>query len=101
MRTMTGVTSYDRLSHVLVKICPASVICGSLGGKGFWGGTDTCVCMAESLSSSPETITMLLINYTSIQIKSLFKKKENIPNLYLGTCIYSKTKTKSAQGVKL
>ena len=31
------------------------------------GGMDTCVCMAESLCSSPETITTLLIGYTPIQ----------------------------------
>ena len=96
---MTGVTSYDRLSHVLVKICPASMICGSLGGKGAWGRMDPCICMAESLSCSPETVTTLLIDCTSKQNKKFVLKKENMPNLYLGTCI--KTKTKSAQGVKL
>ena len=28
---------------------------------------DTCICMAESRGSSPETVTTLLIDYTSIQ----------------------------------
>ena len=28
---------------------------------------DTCICMAESLHCSPETITTLLIGYTPIQ----------------------------------
>ena len=72
--TVMGVTSYDRMSHVLVKICPASMICGSLGGKGVWGRMDPCICMAESLSCSPETITTLLISYTPIQNKKFFKK---------------------------
>ena len=35
---------------------------------------DTCICMAESLRSSPETIITLLIGYTPIQNK---KFKEN------------------------
>ena len=35
---------------------------------------DTCVCMTESLHCSPETITTLLISYTSI--KKLKVKKE-------------------------
>ena len=46
------------------KIC--SVLCGSLNGRGPWGRMDTCICMAESLPCSPETITTLLINYTPI-----------------------------------
>ena len=45
------------------------VLCGSLGGRGVWGRIDTCICMAESLHSSPESITMLLIGYISIQNK--------------------------------
>ena len=35
---------------------------------------DTCICMAESLCCSPETITRLLISYTPIQNKKqIFK----------------------------
>ena len=37
--------------------------------------SDTCVCMAKPLCSSPETITTLLIDYTPIQNKKLKKKK--------------------------
>ena len=37
---------------------------------------DTCICMAESICSPPETITTLLIVYTPIQNKKL-KKKAN------------------------
>ena len=44
---------------------------------GFRGRMDTCICMAESLHSSTETITTLLISYTSIQkFKNKKKKKE-------------------------
>ena len=38
---------------------------------------DTCICMAESICSPPETITTLLIVYTPIQNKKLKKKKAN------------------------
>ena len=40
-------------------------------GRGVWGRTDTCLCLAESLHCSPETITTLLISYTPIQNKKL------------------------------
>ena len=35
---------------------------------------DTCICMAESLCSPPETITTLLINCSPIENK-IFKKQ--------------------------
>ena len=38
------------------------------------GEMDTCVCIAESLHCSPETITTLLIGYTQIQNTSLREK---------------------------
>ena len=34
-----------------------------------WGRMDTCICMAESLLCSPESITTFLISYTPIQNK--------------------------------
>ena len=34
-----------------------SVLCGSLDGRGVWRRMDTCICMAESLCCSPETIS--------------------------------------------
>ena len=44
-------------------------------GRGVWGRMDTCVCMAESLCSSLETIMILLIGYTPIQnLKKFFFK---------------------------
>ena len=42
---------------------------------------DTCIGMAESLCSSPETITTLLIGYTPIQNKKL-------KNIYIYMYIY-------------
>ena len=51
-----------------------SVSCGSLDGREIWGRMNTCICMAESLSCVPDTITILLIGYTPIEIKSLNSK---------------------------
>ena len=56
----------------------------SLDGRGVWGRMDTCICMAESLHSSPETTTTLLIFYIPVQNKSLkFEKEKNylVPNV--------------------
>ena len=49
---------------------------GSLDGRGVLGRMDTCICMAESLSCSPEAIVTLLIRYTPIQKKSLKGKEK-------------------------
>ena len=43
-----------------------SAQCSSLDGRGVWGRMDTCICKAESLCCSPESITPLLIGYSSI-----------------------------------
>ena len=51
------------------------VLCDSLDRRGVWGRMDTCICMAESLHCSPETIMILLISSTPIQNKSLTEKK--------------------------
>ena len=51
-------------------------VSGSLDGREVWGGMDTCIYMVESLRSSLETITALLISYTPIQIKKLEKREE-------------------------
>ena len=48
-----------------------SVLCGSLYGRRVWGSMDTCICMAESLHGSSETVT-LLIGYIPIQNESFF-----------------------------
>ena len=44
---------------------------GSLDRRGIWGRTETCVCMAESTCSLPETITTLLTCYECLSAKSL------------------------------
>ena len=36
------------------------------GREGSLGGTDTCICMAESLCCASETITTLLIGYIPV-----------------------------------
>ena len=51
-----------------------SMLYGSLNGRGAWGRTDTCICMAESLHCSPVTTTTLLISYTPIQNKKFQRK---------------------------
>ena len=48
------------------------IVMGSLDGRGVWGRMDTCIYMAESLDCAPETITTLLIGYTSKQNKKFF-----------------------------
>ena len=50
----------------------------SPGGRGIWGRMDTCICMAEPLLFSPETITTLLIGYTPKQNKKFKIKKKRI-----------------------
>ena len=35
------------------------------GWERVWGRTDTCICNAESLCCSPETVTTLLISYAA------------------------------------
>ena len=45
-----------------------SMFCGSLGGRGVWWTMDTCICMAEILCSSHETIkTLLMCSAKSLQ----------------------------------
>ena len=44
-----------------------SMLCAKLHGRGVWGRMDTGTRKAESLHCSPETITALLIGYTSRQ----------------------------------
>ena len=38
------------------------------------GRMDTCICIPESLCCPPETITILLIDYTPVQNKELKEK---------------------------
>ena len=39
----------------------------------------TCIIVAESFQSSPETVTTLLTSYISIQNKKFFKKNAHFP----------------------
>ena len=52
------------------------MLCGSLDVEGVWGRMDTCMCMAESLLCSPETITMLFVNQPIPQQKIIFLEKK-------------------------
>ena len=59
----------------------------TLDRKGVWGRGDTCVCLAESLCCSPETITALLTGYIPIQNKKAKKKNQlkrfqKVQNIY-------------------
>ena len=49
------------------------MLCVSLDGRGVWERMDICICMDESLCYPPETVTALLIGYTSIQNKKFEK----------------------------
>ena len=67
------------------------MLCGSLDRKGVLGRMDTCICMAESLCCSPETITTLLIGCTPIQNKKfkdkwLWSEQIYIPLGFSGCC---------------
>ena len=48
-----------------------SADCGNLNGRGVWERMDTCICMAKSLSCSPEIITTLLISSAAAAAMSL------------------------------
>ena len=56
---------------------------GSLDGRGVWARIDTCMCMAESLLYSLETVTALLINYTLIQYKKFINKTKYKVSIWL------------------
>ena len=48
-------------------------------GGGVWGRMDSCICTAESLHCSPETITILLTGYARVQnVFGVIKKKNTI-----------------------
>ena len=49
-----------------------SMLCGSQDERGVWGRMVACICVAESLCYSLETITALLSSCTPIQNKKFF-----------------------------
>ena len=57
---------------LLYSTCNCSVLCGSLDGRTVWGRMDSCICISAFAVHLPETVTMLLIGYTSIQNKVVF-----------------------------
>ena len=62
------------------------MLCGSLDGRGVWGRMDTCVCMADCLHCSSETITTLLIlNWLYPKTKQNIKKKKDEKKRFLPT----------------
>jgi len=55
------------------------MLSASLDGRVVWGRMDTCVCMAEFLHCSPETVTRLLTGYTPTQnVLGVKKNKKKI-----------------------
>ena len=57
---------------LLYSTCNCSVLCGSLDGRTVWGRMDSCICISAFAVHLPETVTMLLIGYTSIQNNVVF-----------------------------
>ena len=55
-----------------------SMLCARLDERGAGRRMDTCLCMAESSSYPPETITTLLISYTPILPLILIHQRANI-----------------------
>ena len=55
------------------------MLCASLDGRALWGGMDTCMSVAESLCSSPETTRTLFISCISSQNKKfkVWEKKKS------------------------
>ena len=65
---LTAIFQMDKQQrHTVQYMELRSMSCGSLDAMRVCGRMDTCICMAEYLCSSPETITTLLISYTPIQ----------------------------------
>ena len=52
------------------------MLCGRLDGRGVWERMDTCICMAESIGCSLETVTTLLTGCNLNTKKKLKKKKQ-------------------------
>ena len=52
-----------------------SMLCGNLDGRGVWRRMDTCICIAESLHCSPETITILFVKCLYPNTKLKVKEK--------------------------
>ena len=71
----TGLSDWTELSKDLLYSTQKSAQCYVAVWMGGELGTE-CICMAESLRCSAETITALLISYTPIQNETLKEKKK-------------------------
>ena len=72
-RVHTGIFKmYNQQGPTVYHIELYSVLCNSLDGREVWGRMVICICMAESPHISPETVTTLLIGYTTMQNKKKF-----------------------------
>ena len=70
--------NHNELHCTSIKVIKVKKTKGLMWQPGWEGGLqrmNTCVCMAESLCCSPETITTLLISYIPIQNKKFKRKK--------------------------
>ena len=52
---------------------------GSLDGREVWRRMSTCICIAESLRFSPETITTLFVNWLYPNKKVLKQQNKTNP----------------------
>ena len=77
-RVHTAIFKMDnQQGHIVQHMELCSMLCGSLNGREVWGRMDTCICMAQSLHCSPETITTLFIGYIPIQNLKVQKKNKS------------------------
>ena len=58
---------------------PSSMLYGSLDGRKTWGRMDTCICMAQSLHCSPETVITLFVNRLAVQFSLSVMSDSAIP----------------------
>ena len=68
----------DNQQRPIIKHMELSRLCARVDGRGVWERRDTCICMAESFCSSPETTTTLLTGYTPTQNKNFKVKKKSL-----------------------
>ena len=64
-----------------------SMLRATLDGRGFWGRTDTSICMTESLSSSHETVTIKVFFFNKNRKKSVMNHKKKIGLVTFPKCM--------------
>ena len=65
-----------------------SVLCGSLHGRRVWGRVDTWICWLSRCS--PETVTILFVNWLYTNTKEKAKKK-NAPSIQTLYFVFNKS----------